>query len=355
MARELRCLATRGVLASSRLPMSTNSQIFTEHGPVAQATVEAGVRQRPGRSEPRRGDEIAGTYQVLKRIGAGAMGLVFKAYDIELEREVALKILAQRSSNDAYTRACFVTEARAMARVRHPNVVDLYAFREWHGRPVLVMEYIEGCSLASEFVRRRGAPFPLPQVRRLISGMCCGVEAIHDAGSIHRDLKPSNMLMGAHERVAIADFGLALLVEDELERGVAGTPAYMSPESIEAGADGQAMVRLSDDVWAFAVMTYELLTGLQPFAGVDMQEVAAIQARGLPARASYLRSTLPVELDRVLDAALSQERRLRPRSAAEFGEMIDTALAFASWNSETSAALALSQVRLPLPNLRRPC
>ena len=249
------------------------------------------------------------------------MGVVLRAHDRQLDRDVALKVLAHHRIDEAFLRECFMREARTLASVRHPNVVEIFAYEEWRGMPVLVMEYLPSGSLDEEIDARMGAPLSLERVRSLLQGMCEGVEVIHRSGVVHRDLKTANVLLGGRGGVKLADFGLAALIDSKLAGDAVGTPAYMSPEALAAEAHVQGEGRRSDDMWGLAVMAYELLTGVRPFGEGGFDDVMSMQLSGPPLPPSQVRGALPAELDAFFLRALSPDLTQRPARARDFAEL----------------------------------
>jgi eukaryotic-like serine/threonine-protein kinase len=198
---------------------------------------------------------LAGRYRLLALLGEGAMGMVFRAFDSELEREVAIKLV--QASTDASTRRTGLEEARSLARLNHPHVVAVYdAFT--HGPwDVIAMEYVVGQDLRGWSRTRRARA----EIERVLEQVALGLEAAHRAGIIHRDLKPENVLIGHDGRVRVSDFGLSrthgrLSSGRELVTTPAGTPAYMAPELMK-GAPATA----ASDQWALCLTAIELLTG----------------------------------------------------------------------------------------------
>jgi len=238
------------------------------------------------------GDEVGG-YRLLSELGTGAVGRVHAAQAGD-QRVVALKVLRLHSDwtlrEEQHRRALFRREAEVLAAISHPNVVRLYAAGEHQGVPWLAMELLQGNTLRDKLAAGR---LPVREIERLIFQLCAGVAACHAAGMIHRDLKPANvMLVGADERVVLADFGLAQPQGaprmDELDPArdgavirvgrQIGTPAYMAPEqTLGAEAD------LRSDVWSLGAMLYELAAGRRPFPGQDVRAVLSAVVRAGPA------------------------------------------------------------------------
>jgi serine/threonine-protein kinase len=177
------------------------------------------------------GGVIGDLYRILGPLGSGGMGVVLLAEDTRLTRRVAVKLVSPKARTErALDR--FVDEARAMARVNHPNVVSIFAFGRHGGLPYFVMEYVQGETL-SYWRRQQTIAPPLDKVMPIIDQLCRGVEAIHRSGTVHGDIKPSNVLIETTGRVAVADLGLSRTWSKSptgVPLRVVGTPAYMAPE-----------------------------------------------------------------------------------------------------------------------------
>ncbi len=238
---------------------------------------------------PQRG-QLLGRYVVLERIGAGAIGLVYSAYDPDLDRRVALKLLLRRSENDD---ARMTREAQAVAKIVHPNVVAVHDVGLWRDRVFVAMELVEGTNLAGW---ARQQPRSVAETVAVFLQAARGLAAAHAAGIIHRDFKPENALIGHDGRVRVADFGLARAAEDtaaELEPvalsrsgalqlqltatgALVGTPAYMAPEQ-----HARAPCSAASDQFSFCIALWEALYGERPFAG---ETVAALALNVLDGR-----------------------------------------------------------------------
>src|SRR5262249_4291015 len=211
---------------------------------------------------------VIGKYEILERIGTGAMGVVYKCRQPGLDRPVAVKVLlaARHASSEQVQR--FQREARAAACLTHPNIVQVYDVGTDGDLTYFVMEYVDGCSLE----RLIGTPSrSLPVALRLLVHLARALQAAHDQGIIHRDLKPSNVLINRLGQPKLADFGLAKSLHDTQALSgsgdLVGTPRYMSPEQVlaEPGAlDGRT------DVYSLGVVMYEMLTGRPPVAGPNL-------------------------------------------------------------------------------------
>ena len=227
-----------------------------------------------------------GSYQVTAKIGEGGMGEVYRARDTKLDRDVALKVLPEAFTQDPDRLARFEREAKVLASLNHPNIGHIYGLEEADGIRALVLELVEGPTLAD---RIKQGPIPLDEALPIAKQIAEALEAAHEAGVIHRDLKPANIKVKDDGMVKVLDFGLAKAFQPDAsdpslsqsptisltaaatQMGmVLGTAAYMAPEQ----AKGKVIDKRAD-VWAFGVVLFEMLTGTRPFAGDDVSETLA--------------------------------------------------------------------------------
>ena len=259
-----------------------------------------------------------GKYRLLERIGAGAMGEVFRAHDTVLHRTVALKTLARLSFfADDELPELFRREARAVAGLNHPNVVTVYDFGENDDRLYLVMELLEGSDLAD--VIRRRMPVTWREKVELMRGIASGAGAAHASGVVHRDLKPSNIRVLPDGTPKIVDFGLARVRAAEATRSgrLMGTPFYMSPEQISGKpADARS------DVFALGILFYELLTGERPFPAPEIHSVFFQILQREPTSVRTLDGALPAEVDAVLERALAKDPARRWADAGQLADAL---------------------------------
>jgi serine/threonine-protein kinase len=241
---------------------------------------------------PPPGTVIGNVYRVLSPLGSGAMGVIVLAQDESLDRRVAIKFI-HPSLLDGKLRAQFTAEARAMARVSHPNVLQIHAFGEHDDAPYFVMEYVDGPTV-SQWLAKTGSPPDLDLALSILDGTCRGVAAIHAAATIHHDIKPSNILLDAKLYPRVADLGVAAICRgDQRSRPeVVGTPQYMAPEVVFQ-RELDSSLRTRADVYSLGCVAYELLTGRPPFdparGGILLQHATtpapppSSRRRGLPA------------------------------------------------------------------------
>jgi len=268
---------------------------------------------------PAPGTRVAEHYRVTGTLGVGGMGVVLHATDELLMREVAIKFVQPELLGRGDSGGRFLDEARAMARTRHPNVVEIYTFGEHQGTPYFVMEYVAGITADQWFregVMRTGMPPPVDETLGVLDQCCRGVSAIHGSGTIHGDIKPSNVLLGPAFRVALTDLGLALMLDRGNFDQMAGTPAYMAPESLDGIGDAEMAKRR--DVYSLGVMAYEFLTGKLPYQVHNALDLASMAKKGPPTPPSQLRSDLPIAFDECFVRALELDPRKRTPSADAF-------------------------------------
>src|SRR5688572_6346591 len=290
-----------------------------------------------------------GPYEVAGPIGAGGMGEVYRARDRGLNRDVALKILPEPFALDADRLARFRREAQVLASLNHSNIGAIYGLEDTNGIRALVLELVEGPTLADRIARGR---IPLDDALPIARQICEALEAAHEHGIIHRDLKPANIKLRGDGVVKVLDFGLAKVVVGDgsgpdlttptvgetREGMILGAAAYMSPEQ----ARGQAVDKRAD-VWAFGCVLYEMLTGQPVFAGEHVTDVLA----GIIEREpdfSRLPSTTPTAIRRLLRRSLEKDRKRRLSDIADARIEIDEALATPA-AAASAAALPKVQTR----------
>ncbi len=262
-------------------------------------------------------------YERARLTAHGGMGDIYLARDRVLKRDVAVKVLLERFAADDELRERFTREGLAAARLSgHPHVVTIFDVGEWSGRPFIVMEYLNGGTLAD---RLRGAPVSPPQALEWLAETADALDAAHAAGIVHRDVKPANLLFDSRELLRVGDFGIARVLDDSagltLTGTVLGTTGYISPEQ----AQGQPATAASD-VYSLAAVAYELLTGTRPFERKSSTAEATAHAHEPPPRATSRNPELPPEVDRVFERALAKDPKERQGSAGELVAELRTAL-----------------------------
>jgi serine/threonine protein kinase len=270
-------------------------------------------------------------YQILRKLGEGGMSYVYQAQEVDTGRPVAVKILIPRLSRDPGSVERLRREATIATRLNHPNVCPILRLGETADRLIyLVMPFLEGEAL-SEHETRRG-PFPLAEGIPLLVQMCHGLAHAHELHIVHRDLKPENVMLVPDPespngfRAVVMDFGLAKerragpdVVKLTATGIVLGTPEFMSPEQIRGKPlDGRS------DIYALAVLAFELFTGQLPFTGKSAQETMIARLRGAPLRLREVRGDLPAKLEAVISKSLSVD------PAERYGSMSELAFAFES-------------------------
>jgi serine/threonine-protein kinase len=250
---------------------------------------------------------FAGRWRLEGMIGAGGMGAVYRARDLELDEVVALKVL---TDVDAASLGRFREEVRLARKVTHRNVARTYDIGEHEGRRFLTMEHVQGPSLRS--VMQRG-PFSKNRARDVARQICAGVAAVHAEGIAHGDLKPENVLVTESGELKVSDFGLATVIERG-EGGMVGTPVYMAPEQIEGGPPDRRT-----DVYALGVILHELFAGRRPWSG----DTNDIMARKLVESVPPIAEELPGDVHALVIRCLSRDARTRPESAEEIFDALD--------------------------------
>jgi serine/threonine-protein kinase len=275
---------------------------------------------------------IAGRYELERPLGHGGMSEVWRATDRELGRRVAIKLLAP----DADT-ARFDREARAIASLAHPNIVQLYDYGHDEGRPYMVLEYVPGGTLEERLAEAKGKPLPDAETTAIAGGVAAGLAHAHARGVVHRDLKPANVLFDEEGRAKLADFGIARLAAGEgtlTEAGtVLGTAAYISPEQASGSPASPA-----SDVYSFGVMLYRMLTGRLPFESSDPMELVRMNRDDPPPPIASVRTDVPGRLESTATAALEKDPRDRPHD----GAALLAALGIAAGTVMTTATTALA-------------
>jgi serine/threonine protein kinase/Tol biopolymer transport system component len=277
-------------------------------------------------------------YHILGGLGSGGMGLVYRAKDVKLPREVAIKFLPEESSKDANALRRFEREARSASALEHANICPIYEFGEHEGQPFIVMPVFEGQTL-EQCIHTRGAPKGSQQIQKVLDlsiQVLKGLGAAHEHGIVHRDIKPGNIFLTSSGEAKILDFGVAKLTEEEqrdhpaggetetvtLSKGhdltlsrtgaVVGTAAYMSPEQVRG-----EKVDSRTDVFSFGLVLYELSTGERAFGGTTWPVIQEAVLRGTPKPVRGLNPEVPTKLENIINKAIEKDREARYQTATE--------------------------------------
>ena len=287
--------------------------------------------------------EKIGRYQILERVGRGGMGVLLRGIDPVLDREVAIKLMLLDFSEDAdQMRPRFYREARAAAKLQHPNIVTVFEFAEDGNTPYIVMEFLRGQSLQA----RMNSPLPLSLDEKLnvIAQLCTALNYAHEQGVVHRDIKPANIFLLPDGSVKLLDFGVAKLATSTLTRqgDVLGSASYMSPEQVSGGAvDGRS------DIFSTGVVLYELLANRKPFHADTLTAQVVKLLREDPPSLDEVAPGLPPHLVGTVKKALAKEPNVRFQTAGELAKELQWIRQ--NLQSSNQAALALDETRFATP------
>ncbi|MGE7434751.1 serine/threonine-protein kinase [Kitasatospora sp. NPDC001175] len=309
------------------------------------------------------GDVLDGRYQLIGELGRGGFGVVFRAYDQQLEREVAVKLLTDRYTASPRDLARFRAEAIAAARLNHRNIVALYDFPKARPEPYMVMELITGRSLAGVI---GAGPTELETALGWVGQLCDALDAAHRAGVVHRDVKPENIMITAAGEVRVLDFGIARLESRTTgltsTGSVVGSPHYLAPERWRGEDSGGR-----SDLYAVGCVMYELCTGRKTFQAEDTYGLMYCHLEREPDSPRGQVPLLPAELDRLILDLLAKDPDRRPADAAEVRRRLDAirpgrwrelkARADAAWalGADGDPAAAVRELRPLVEEFAREC
>jgi tetratricopeptide (TPR) repeat protein/predicted Ser/Thr protein kinase len=261
------------------------------------------------------GTMVGTRYRVESLLGQGGMGAVYKVYDGELDRTVALKLVRPGLAEQLETMQRFKQELLLASRISHKNILRIHDLGDWNGAKFITMAYVEGGDLA-HLIQNEG-PLTFERALHFTRQLCAALEAAHHEGVIHRDLKPQNILIDRNDTLYVSDFGLAKSLESEattMTRAgqILGTPRYMSPEQVEAGEVGQA-----SDLYTLGVILYEMFTSQMPFRGDSAMQLMYQRVTEAPRDPRLARPDLPEYLARIILKCLEKDPARRYRDARE--------------------------------------
>jgi eukaryotic-like serine/threonine-protein kinase len=259
------------------------------------------------------GEILGDTYEIRGLLGEGGMGQVYDAFDVRLQRTVAIKVAWPNIDASSIRK-----EAQALAAIRHPSVIAVYACGEHKNNEYVVMERVSGVNLETHIRRRisAGKPFPIAEALIVLAQIADGLAVVHQAGIAHRDVKPDNVMLAPGSRTVLMDFGVFVPEFDAAAHASAsGSPAYMAPETIagNVGSGGGFLV----DVYAFGVLAFEVLTGVLPFPGATAREVLMSHLAAEVPRVKDRRADVPPMLDDLVAQLMSKDPFERPQGMEE--------------------------------------
>ncbi|MGH9453093.1 MAG: protein kinase domain-containing protein, partial [Terriglobia bacterium] len=291
------------------------------------------------------GSDFGPRYRIISLLGRGGMGAVYKAYDRDLDRDVALKLVRPELTSQPHSMLRFKQELLLASKISHKNILRIHDLGDVNGMKFISMAYIEGEDL--HHLLKRTGRLPLEQVLNIARQLCQALEAAHAEGVVHRDLKPQNILLDEAGHAYVSDFGLAKSLESDsatmTQTGVIlGTPQYMSPEQVEG-----VSVDHRSDIYALGLILYELATGESPFTGETPMQSMYRRLKQKPRDPREINSDLPPYLGRIILRCLEKDPVKRYQTAHDLLLDLDTGR-----NPAVSRSLRSTQITLTLPTSR---
>ena len=341
-----------GICGSVLTPKSNGDETMamasppSSSSPRSRSTSSSGSSDSPDEGRFLPGALVAERYRILGLLGRGGMGEVYRATDLRLSQQVALKFLPESTAADPDTLARFNNEVRIARQVSHPNVCRVYDIGEVDGQPYISMEYVDGENL-STLLRRIGR-LPNDTAIEMARKLCAGLAAAHDKGVLHRDLKPANIMIDGRGQVLVTDFGLAGIASQIQGAEIRhGTPAYMAPEQL-AGTE----VTVRSDIYALGLVLYEMFTGKRAFEANSLAEMTRLREETAPpSLVTHVRDLDPA-VERIVRRCLDKDPLNRPASALAVsaalpgGDPLAAALAAGETPSPELVALATDREAL---------
>ncbi len=296
---------------------------------------------------------LANRYELIRKIGSGGMAVVYQAYDTSLDRQVAIKLLREEYADDPDFIRRFQKEAKAVARLSHQNIVNIYDFGESDGVTYLVMEYVEGSTL-KEIIAQHG-PLPISQVIDYSIQICYGMAQAHNQQIVHKDIKPHNIMIDRNHVVKVTDFGIAQAMNNLTmthNKGILGSAHYFSPE--QARGDH---VDFESDIYSLGIVMYEMVSGKVPFTGDNPVTVALKHMQEPPPGLLAQREDVPLGLERIIFKALDKNRAYRFKSMEEMADaLIDLQLYLEErgYFNGSAGRAAVPEQEYSAPNYREP-
>jgi len=264
--------------------------------------------------------ESYGRYQIVGELGKGSMGVVYKAYDPQIDRTIALKVLRpDRVTSKAFVER-FLKEARAIGRLSHPNIVTVYDIGQDHGTVFIAMEMLEGLAL-SDIIRQGSVP--ILKIIDIVTQVANALDYAHQRGIVHRDIKPSNIIIDSAHCVKLTDFGIAHIEDPNMpsqtQAGeILGTPAYMSPEQVLGRP-----VQGSADIFSLGIIMYEMVSGDRPFKGENLSAIFHAITSYNPEPPHKLNPEVPKELSQLILKCLAKDPDKRFKTASELANALE--------------------------------